>query len=253
MVLKLTNGFCRLAVLIFSGIIVAGAGLFARVTHEGNIEHWLVFAAGMSNLVVIFDIGPELRNRGYNRFARFLLIGELIFFSSILGVDINLAFGEYELFRLFVTLMVIILSIVFITITDKPRAHLGFLTSAIILPLPLYIVPYLITRLSPQSQDPLWPLFADRFYAWIHLLGIPTVYLITDSTLSRKHPKWRNFLFLDRSLFLAGSACATSGFLYALFGSPPPPQPLFESGAAALILLVGNSWYLSLMEKNNVK
>jgi len=239
-------GKYRFIALIISGIIIALAGLLARITNDPNIEHWFVFAAGLSNMIVLFEIGPEIFQQKYDRSARLWLTFELLFFSVILGTDISLAFGHWDEVLLFFALSWVLFAMFFIALSDTPHNQIGFLVSALCLVVSLYLMPPLFRYLTPNWEHPFWILISNRGYAWIHLLGIPFIYLLVDSKLSKKHNKWSNFLFLDRSLALAGTACAISGVLYALFGPTEGTPPLFESGAAALLLLVGNAWYISI-------
>ncbi len=236
----------RLFTLIIPGFIVALAGLLARVTDEPNIENWFVFAAGLSNLIVLFDIGPEIFQIGYSRPARLWLTFELFFFSVILGADISLALGQWDKALLVFSIAWVIFAIAFMGYSETPQNQIGFLLSALCLVVSLYLMPPFFRLLTPDWQHPIATLILSRGYAWIHLLCIPLVFLLVDSKLAKDYAKWQNFLFLDRSLVWAGFACAVSGFLYASLGPAPGTPPLFESGAAALLLLVGNSWYLSV-------
>jgi hypothetical protein len=236
----------RLFTLIIPGFIVAAAGLLARVTQEHSIEHWFVFAAGLSNLVVLFDIGPEIFQGGYSRPARFWLTFELFFFSVILGVDISLALGQWDKALLLFSIAWVIFALTFMAYSETPQNQIGFLLSALCLVVSLYLMPPFFRLLTPDWKHPIMSLILSRGYAWIHLLCIPFIFLLVDSRLSKDHAKWTKFLFLDRSLVWAGFVCAVSGFLYAFLEPTPGTPPLFESGAAALLLLVGNSWYLSV-------
>src|SRR6056297_2886743 len=103
---------CRYAIIVLSGLIVGLSGLFARITSEPSIEHWFVFAAGLSNMIVVFDLGPEIFRGEYNKSARFLLTFELVLFSVILGVDINLALGNWENLLLIFSLLWVIFALV---------------------------------------------------------------------------------------------------------------------------------------------
>lgn len=246
-----TAKLVRLGMLSVSGIFVAIAGLLARVTNESNIEHWLVLAAGLSNLVVLFDLGPELNRGKYSKSARIFLLFEMVFFTAVLGVDIKLAFGQWEGVLLLVTFAWVFCALLFMAISEKPDAQVGFLCSALCLVVSMYLIPFAIKYYAPHWDDPFMILVSDRLYAWIHLLAIPFTYFIVDSKLSKDDSRWTNFLFLDMSLVLGGLACAVSGFLYAFFSPIPAPPPLFEAGAAALILLIGNSWYLSILEHSH--
>lgn len=243
----------RFSILIISGLIVSAAGLLARITNENNIEHWFVFAAGLSNLIVLFDLGPEIFESSYARSARLWLTFELFFFSTVLGVDVSVAFSEYEDFLLAFSILWVGFALFFMAYSENPNSKVGFLLSALCLVVSLYLMPLLLRRFSPEWDDPIWILISDRGYAWIHLLCIPFVYFIVDSKLSTKHMKWSRFLFLDRSLIWAGAACALSGLLYGLLGPDGGTPPLFESGAAALLLLVGNAWYISIEEQKSVQ
>jgi hypothetical protein len=243
----------RLFTLIIPGLIVAFAGLLARITAESNIEHWFVFAAGLSNLVVLFDIGPEIFQGGYSRQARLWLIFELFFFSVILGADIKLTLGQWDKALLLFSIAWVIFALLFVGYSETPHNQVGFLFSALCLVVSLYLMPPFFKLLTPDWKHPIVTLVLSRGYAWIHLLCIPLVFLLVDSRLAKNYTKWENFLFLDRSLAWAGVACAVSGFLYALLDPAIRTPPLFESGAAALLLLVGNSWYLSVEYKANAK
>jgi hypothetical protein len=245
----------REATLIIAGLIIAAAGLLARITNEPNIEHWFVFAAGLSNLVALFDLGPEIFKGGYSRSARFWLTFELFFFSVILGVDVSLALGQWDTALLIFSIFWVIFALAFMAYSETPQHQIGFLLSALCLVVSLYLMPPFFRLLTPDWKNPIGILILKRGYAWIHLLCIPLVFLLVDWKLSKDHANWINFLFLDRSLVWAGSACAISGLLYALLdptqGTPTPP--LFECGAAALLLLVGNSWYISIEGRTNAQ
>jgi hypothetical protein len=141
----------RVATQIIAGFIIAVAGLLARITNEHNIEHWFVFAAGLSNVVALFDIGPEIFKGEYSRSARFWLTFELFFFSVILGADINLALGQWDKALLIFSIVWFIFALAFVTYSETPQ--LGFLLSAFCLVVSLYwlfpVFPNLKLRFEP--------------------------------------------------------------------------------------------------------
>ena len=244
-------------VLAVAWVFVATAGMKAGISNCG-MEEWFVFAAGISNLLALFDLGPQAFKDSHSVSTRTWLTFELLFFSVVLGVDVKLASGDYETPLLIAATVLVVASTILVGRSAKPSDHIGTFASALLFSVSLFLIPPLLKWLTPlvvgfvtqilptTNSEHICSAMVSRSYAWVHLLAIPGVYLLVDSRVGKKEVAWKSFLFLDRSLLLAGVACTLSGWFFALLGSSEQDSPLYEAGAAAIILLVGNSWYLSI-------
>lgn len=90
-----------------------------------------------------------------------------------------------------------------------------------------------------------WQFFEPRILPYIHLFFIPLLYLVVDGKLRATLTVANKSLRLDWALFWTGIVCVLCGLvasdLMVAIGSA-----LFESGAAAVILLLGNwVWLLT--------
>jgi D-alanyl-lipoteichoic acid acyltransferase DltB (MBOAT superfamily) len=246
--------------VILSGLIIACAGYIAQKTHT-EIENLFVFAAGIANFYAILDLKNVAFDEKRNKVNRILLTLELFFFSAVLGVDIQLGLGFLDNLLLILASCFVFVSLLYVAGSDDPKEKLTFLVSVILLVMSLYLFPAIIKLSAPVVNNlcgkyDLWTKVVHvRIYSWIHLFAIPLVYSIVDHRISKEDIKWKDFLFLDKTLLLVGLACMMSGFLYAFLGmknAVEPIKPLYEAGAAAVILLVGNSWYVNV-RKNQCK
>jgi hypothetical protein len=243
----------RYVLLFLSGVLIAFAGLIARWPHPTKIEHLFVFAAGFTNLTAIWDIGYKAFLDGHSKIFRGWLTIELIFLSAILGLDIHLVLRGCPNFLLFCALILVFVSLSYVTMSDR-KDKLSFLASSLLFVASLYLFPALIKLLVP-IVDNLWgnvdwwkDVMRNRIYTTIHLFYIPAIYSIVDHRVVREDNKWEPYLFLDNTLFWVGLACMISGLLYASLATGPI-EPLYEAGAAAVMLFVGNAWYVKVKSR----
>jgi hypothetical protein len=96
-------------------------------------------------------------------------------------------------------------------------------------------------ELAKRRSDSCWEWIAERTHAWLHLLFIPFMYFIVDTLLKSHIETARKGLPLDRAILIVGIACAFAGFKVG--------NPLFEAGAVAAVLLLGNWIYVSYVHK----
>ena len=253
-------------VLIISGLIIAGAGPYASLFSAG-IEDLFVFAAGLTNLVALFYLVPETFNKSHSLSIRSWLFFEMIFFCFVLGVDVRMAFTnlftEEHDYILFVIAAILIFSALWHLVQSENREDdLAISISIVLFSVSIYLIPSIFRFLAPlilglfknfpvENPERLTAIIEHRSYAWIHLLAIPSVYYLVDSRVGKliakngdKKNDWVKLIFLDKSLFFAGLACMISGFIYAFLGPTNGENNLYEAGAAALLLLLGNSWFV---------
>ena len=106
------------------------------------------------------------------------------------------------------------------------------------------IIPFVASHTGLPST------FIDkRDHVYLHLLFIPLLYLASDLFTSHYSPVAKRSLRLDVIILVVGVACCSCGlasFLHAASHSAVPiDDALFESGAVAAVLLLGN-WLFTL-------
>jgi len=245
--------------LVLSGLLVALSGLFARITAQKEIENWFVFAAGVSNLVAIGDIKDVAFLGKWNKPQRIMLTLELVLFSFVLGIDIKLGLKPIkysDVFLLISACCVVIISLLWVAASETPQMRLPFLVSAMLLVASLYLIPALIVYIMPYINHLLgeykwWNnVVHDRMYSYIHLFIIPFAYFTVDYYFTKTgdtetKATWEKYLPNDITFLLVGIAIMISGFSYAYLNRDTV-KPLYEAGAAAVMLLVGNAWYVKV-------
>jgi phosphoglycerol transferase MdoB-like AlkP superfamily enzyme len=242
---------------------VACTGLLAYTTSPPRIEKWFVFAAGVTTVLALWDLGNVAFRAGQPKGVRPLLTFELFFFAVVLGVDVHLIFGAPSVVVLFVAACSIIGSVVYVaTSNGSKEKQVAFLVISLLFTASWLLVPPIIGRVASflngwhwLASCKLWNnVIRGRIYPGIHLLAIPFVYYWVDYHVAKKSDEWKEYLPVDKTLFWVGLACLVSGLLFAILdpdNTKKEIKPLYEAGAAAVILLVGNSWYLKVKDQQD--
>ena len=228
----------------------------STVSSEQMLGNFFIFFAGVVNLVALIDICPTLHKGGGSRFTRGVLTGQVLVFAVLIGLDVWVLFRERSGAVLVVANVAVILVLIWAALTSTAaETRAGGLVFGLVFASALYIVPanlgsYPVSRVLASATQCFAALvgksegfIADRRIAWVHLVVIPLVYLVPDILLgTKKLSRGKPILLskesipLDIMLLVTGVACMLAGFM--------ADQPLFEQGASAAVLLLGNYVYV---------
>jgi hypothetical protein len=214
--------------------------LIASPWIPAEIEDTLILCSGLSNLVAIIDISrlPQLSQEGQpHRWVRVALALELFLLAWIIGAD----FGHIVVnddWRIVISCVMVLFTIFYVSFVERPNSvKIGLLIFGLILSAALHTNAEAVGKLSYGMPK----FVAERSHAWVHLLFIPVLYMVTDSLIRNHVPIAKRALILDVEILAVGVACAVAGLR--------ADNPRFEAGAAAAVLLLGNWVYVSYIHK----
>lgn len=248
-----------LVVLWPAGLLMVFSKSLDRRFHTG-IEYWFILAGALTNAVAFWDLIPQVfgRNRKRPWWVNTMFFFLFLFLVAILGINICLTFGKAcERPAQILMPLCLIMSMAYMAFGRRRKKGnvvlWGVLLALILSSLPMFRGMWASIDAAYKAR-PWWPDVRPRLYPSIYLFFVPLFYCIVDHSVARHVPQVRAFLFLDRSLLFAGTVCAISGLWFASViaheGSTHDMAnggiALYEAGAGAVILLLGNSWYLSI-------
>ncbi len=229
-----------ICLLVISCILIGGCGALA-IIFDKEVEDVLVLSSAVANSLALISISwniyRENKEDKDKTKKRFLLTIETFAFSAILGSDVQHFFNsdQYRLIPLILALMLSVGYTTFLALSKKPNNHIGGLVTSLLFSISIFLVPALIEKVTIFSVP---PFIYQRVHSWVHLLLIPIIYMICDYIYVRWDSSWNKYHRLDWGLMFSGIACALAGFAIK--------DPKFEAGAAAVIMLLGNWWFMNL-------
>lgn len=209
-----------------------------------SLEHLLLFIAGLSNAVAILDICRANEVRPPSKWYRAVLIGQLLLLAALLGFDAaQLVSGVFVIVAGLVLLVVTLFMIGFSIDDEHPKTTrlqsglaFGFLAIGAL------IAEVSNRHLGDWANAKLlqYNLQAETLNAYVHLVLVPILYLTVDFINRRWLGAAAASLSLDVGLVLIGLSCVGAGLA--------DPTPMFEAGASAVVLLLGNWVYVKYID-----
>lgn len=248
---------CFMYFLLGASTVNLALSGFVAPFFKKNLEEVFVLSSALANSIALLAISGIIYTVDFNSVHRIkirvLLTIETILFCAILSFDIQHFFGIKSIITMLIALGLAIVPVVTIAFTKKPYKYIGGLVTALLFSISLYLMPAIIDKTKP-FVFPLVKYLANlltdadivkpynfvrlRINSLIHLIVIPLIYLTFDTYLSRFYNVLKKNLPCNTGLFVVGIGCTTAGSFV--------DNPLFEAGAAAVIMLLGNWWFLNI-------
>jgi hypothetical protein len=263
----------RYPLLQYSSLSAVTGLLLIGPFYFHSLDSLLIFCGGWSNFVAFYAILRVFKETQENS-VRAVLLVQSFFLVLILAFDLERWLGpKWILGMVFIPIGLMMLRIGRQVFRAKPvpgDGQRGPTTAQLqaawdsILPsffllvcllLVLYTEPFmpklgtgLHMLLSTCTRLPI-AFIGARDQAYLNLLLIPLLYLVCDLIMSRSSKIAKISLPLDTVIFAVGIACCACGLANFRYGTSQsavdPLNALFESGAAAAVLLLGN-WVFTI-------
>lgn len=230
-----------------------------------NVEHVLVFCGSLSNIVAIIGIAgedgylPSGQATAEQKTIRRWLTFQMFFLS------LAIAWSYHQLSRdmfgpngTIVIAVVALLTTIFV-LFRQTTDYIGIRTTCVtMIALVFFLTALLMTPLIGMFIDPLLGEYLrPRISPYIHLLGIPLLYFVVDARLGNLLRVAKDSFSLDSALLITGIVCCLAGAAVARLpshdGRSALGSAIFESGSAAVVLLLGNWVWLFAARSDNAK
>lgn len=234
------------------------AGVFHDRHTVAAVEALLVLCGSLTNLLAIFNIARQEKLET-DRTVGIVLTVQIFFLSAFIGWSM-LEVLPFEGPRLAVSLGITfgtpLALVIMKASTEKFRAGLQ---AALFMVVAMMVFPHLFLatqqfvarNFQHFAGGQLAGFLGARLHAYSHLVCVPALYLLVDVLLRRKIPDARKSLSLDFVLVVTGVSLMLAGIAAYRLGSAED-FPLFEAGASAAVLLLGNAmWLLGQLPASN--
>lgn len=220
----------NLAILFLSyALLVAGAFF----SDEGSAHNLILLSAALVNTIALVDIAAFLYadSTDVSKLPRTILLWTIqtFFLIGIIGVDIGLLhWGPVPWIALAVALLAAFLYLVYARGPER-----GPTTGALLGIIAALVVSLAVGQVALANVP---QFLAERWREYLHLLLIPLLYVFVDVIAGREHRPLAKCVPLDVAVLAAGVSAACIG--------KAVNKPMFEAGAAAVLLMLGNHFYL---------
>jgi hypothetical protein len=226
---------------------------------QADILKLILLSGAFSNFIVFVDVYFALSSQGASyrkRDVRYLLYGLSVALALVIAIDLGvIAIGKLfsEYFWYLVALIWIIFFFYFLvrlvvreTSTSSDRYFVGALA---VIGFTVFLSVMVLKHenfnglvLYIKGRGSFGEFFLARIQAWLHLVFVPILYLCIDARISKVSVLTKHLIGPDWVLVMAGCAFLFAGCALGYYGQDP--VAMFEKGASAILLILGNHFYL---------
>jgi hypothetical protein len=230
----------KLGILILLVLVLAASNWVTKIL-GGKLEDVLILCSGASNFVAVLDVSMEPALLSQARRTKAFLMVQLVLISYIIGMDLNNFVGQDRDFvRVAISSLLFLVTFIVLVVHSSmsKTAQVSWLIFSFAVCMAIHTNAELASHLfkpwlyrlaswvGPIINRPA-DFLVHRGHAYLHLLLIPALYLVTDLGLRNENtvPSAKASLPLDWEILSVGIACALAGYGYA------DADPRFEAGA----------------------
>jgi hypothetical protein len=251
--------------LQYTSLSLITALLLIGPFYFGSLPALLIFCGGWSNFVAFYAILRAFKETTENR-VRVVLAVQSFSLILILGFDLNRWLGrEWLIAAAFIPVALMMFRIGRHVFRAKPvdtkkleaawdaiipsffllvSLLVVINTGSIVITIRRVLIPLVASHIGLPAQ-----FIEARDQVYLNLLFIPLLYLVSDLLTSRYSSVAKRSVPLDIIILVVGVACCSCGLASFLHAAPHSGVAsvgvLFESGAVAAVLLLGN-WIFTL-------